>query len=97
VSDDVKRYFCGYDSYSGEAWMPEASDGEYVKYTDYAALAAERDAARADVERIKADLCNAVLRANSAADLFDTMRNALRKVHDFTGRTLNGVAPKEKP
>lgn len=40
---EVKRYDPGCD-YAGQDEMVESVDGVYVKYSDYAALKAERDA-----------------------------------------------------
>lgn len=51
----------------------------------------------AELERLRKERDNAVMRANSASRLFDTMRNALRKLHDFSGRALSGDLPEEKP
>lgn len=48
---DVKRYDPGCD-YAGQDEMVESVDGVYVKYSDYAALKAERDALAAIAQRV---------------------------------------------
>jgi hypothetical protein len=47
MSSEVNRY----DTPVG--WMRDDQDGDYVAYSDYAAAIAERDALRAEVERLK--------------------------------------------
>lgn len=50
---EVKRYKADADGYAGEVWaeMKEAAAGEWIKASDYAALRAENERLREEIER----------------------------------------------
>ena len=56
MGEQVERYDMGIDC--EDAWMQRYTDGDYVLYTDYAALQAENEALREQNDSLNAQMQN---------------------------------------
>jgi hypothetical protein len=103
----MKRYMMVSETDDGDSWMDEDDEGDYVLYSDLAALEAERDALRAENERKAKEIRDAhnalfgfggqkvtlVERINQT--VMET--TALREVRDKAERLVKAVRARQSP